>query len=142
MASFVLSHTRRSTGVFRLSDVRIDLKDIPLWIPEEQGAVSIIPTTRCLNDLDLLSKQLCMAGIHLSGCNAEDELEAGSIRKFQAIVRTSAPARGERDSPHPHLQPIIPVTVNGKAQDLKVNGPHTRHILAQKHNIVEVANCR
>jgi hypothetical protein len=64
-------------GVFGLLDVRINLKDIAFGILEEQGAVSIIPTARRIDDLKLLSKQLCMAGVHLSGCNAEGKLDAG-----------------------------------------------------------------
>ena len=62
---------------FGLLNVRTNLKDIPFGVFEEQGAVSIIPTTRRFDNLDLLSKQLGMAGIHFSGCNAEGELDAG-----------------------------------------------------------------
>jgi len=81
-----------------------------------------------------------MGGIHLSRCNPEGELDTSGMRMLWVVIRTSASSQRQQDRAHLHLQPTIPVPVNGKAKDLMIKGPRAFHILTQGHNIIEVAN--
>jgi len=83
-----------------------------------------------------------MAGIHLSRCNPKGELDTSGMRMLWAVIRTSAPSQRQQDRAYLHLQPTIPVLVNGKGKDLMIKGPHAFLILTQEHNIIEVVNIR
>lgn len=86
-------------------DLWIDLQDIPFGILEEQGTMSILPAARRSEDLNAFSEQLCVAAIHLSGCYAKGELNTRRMRMPTTVIRTSAPAQGQKDRAHPHLEP-------------------------------------
>jgi hypothetical protein len=79
----------------------IDLQDIPIpfGILEEQGTMSILPAARRFEDLNAFSEQLQMAAIHLSGCYAKGELNTGRMRMPRTVIRTSAPAQGQKAPP-------------------------------------------
>ena|SRR5688572_8287713 len=102
--------------------------------------MSILPAARCFEYLNPLLEQLRLAGIHLSRCNLEGELDTRGMRMLWAVIRTSAPSQRQQDRAHLHLQPTIRVPVNGEAKDLRIKGPRAFHILTQEHNIIEVAN--
>jgi hypothetical protein len=123
-------------------DLCIDLQDIPFGIFEEQGTVPVLPAARRFEDLNAFSEQLGVAAIHLSACYAKRELNTGGMRMPGTVISSSTPAQSQQDSAHPHLQPTVPVPVNGKTKEIMIKGPHTLHILTQEYNIIEVANIR